>query len=192
MHTLVAAIKFGVHRIWFAGRDLLQPPMMLVSRVGIKPGDRVVDYGCGAGSYALPAAVLAGPAGHVFAVDENPHAIRHVQRAIRAQGASNLTVIHTDGVLPLPSQTVDVVLLYDVIHDVSDQQGLLAELHRVLQPQGLLSVRDHHHSEQRLRRLLAERGLFRFVTKTRGGYRFAPAPPEPAPDGSEAREALAP
>ncbi|MBU0608258.1 MAG: class I SAM-dependent methyltransferase [Armatimonadetes bacterium] len=174
MAGLKAAIKFGVHHVWFAGRDLLQPPLDLLRRVGIKPGDCVVDFGCGSGSYSLPAAALAGPTGQVFAVDENPHALRCVERTIRGEQVTNVTPIASDGRLPLESDSVDVVLLYDVLHDVRDQENALQELRRVLKPDGLLSVRDHHLSEQRLKDAIARPGLFRFVSVRRGLYRFAP------------------
>jgi len=174
MGGLKAAIKFGVHRVWFAGRDLLQPPLSLVQRVGIKPGDRVVDFGCGSGSYSLPAAALAGPTGQVFAVDENTHAISCVERAVQHARVGNVTPIESSGALPLPSDSVDVVLLYDVIHDVTDQTGVLQELRRVLKPDGLRSVRDHHLPEQRLKEIVERPGLFRFVSVRRGLYRFAP------------------
>jgi len=187
MHLLIATIKFRVHRAWFAVRDWLQSPLTLVSRVGIKTGDRVVDYGCGAGSYALPAADVVGPEGHVFAVDENPLAVRHVRQAANDRGVTNMTVIESDRALPIASQSIDVVLLFDVIHDVADRQGVLAELQRVLKPQGLLAVRDHHLRETRLRGLMERQGAFRFVSQRGGLHRFAPDRASPVAQAGQSR-----
>lgn len=171
-----AGLKFWVHNLWFMGRDRLRPPLEMVRPLGLQPGDRVVDYGCGAGSYALPAADLVGPTGHVYAVDANPHAIRYVRDLVRERGLANVTVLESDRVLPLPSATVDVVMLNDVIHDLRDRPGVLRELHRVLKPAGALTIRDHHFSRQRLERVLTAQGLFRLVSSDRGLHRFAPQP----------------
>ncbi len=54
-----------------------QPEVMAVSlaKLGIRPGDTVADIGCGTGTVTKELAALAGPAGHVYAVDRRPAAI---------------------------------------------------------------------------------------------------------------------
>jgi ubiquinone/menaquinone biosynthesis C-methylase UbiE len=59
--------------------------------------------------------------------------------------------------------SVDVALLYDVIHMVSEKDGVLAELARVLKPGGLLSVSDHHLEEPEVIATVQARGLFTLI-----------------------------
>jgi ubiquinone/menaquinone biosynthesis C-methylase UbiE len=56
---------------------------------------------------------------------------------------------------------VDVILLYDVFHDIAEKQGLLQELHRVLKPQGLLSVFPMHVGTTAMLDIMNKYGLFR-------------------------------
>jgi len=173
MTAVRAAIEFGLHRLFFAMRDRRYPPLDLVQAAGIVPGNRVVDFGCGSGSHVVPAAMLTGPKGHVYAVDANPHAIRHVKRLVVDRGLTNVTVAQTERAVPLPPQTVDVVLLNDVLHALRDPQPVLCELQRVLKPEGHLVVSDHHLSRERLERMLGAQSLFRFVTTEGTLHRFA-------------------
>jgi len=53
-------------------RDFFLPRMNTLKEVGIKPGFRVLDYGCGPGSYIIPLAELAGKSGKIYALDIHP------------------------------------------------------------------------------------------------------------------------
>jgi ubiquinone/menaquinone biosynthesis C-methylase UbiE len=86
-------------------------------------GMSVLDFGCGPGRYALPAARMAGSDGRVYAVDVHPLAIRMVEKAARKQGLSNLRSIRSDCASGLDSQSMDVVLLYDALHDVENREA---------------------------------------------------------------------
>lgn len=62
----------------------------------------------------------------------------------------------------LPDNSVDVVLLYDTFHDLSDPDGVLEELHRVLKLNGILSFTDHHMEEYEIVFKVRNRGLSRY------------------------------
>lgn len=62
---------------------------------------------------------------------------------------ANVETIHSDCKTGLPDNSVDAVLLYDTFHDLSDPDGVLEELHRVLKPDGILSFSDHHMKKMR-------------------------------------------
>jgi ubiquinone/menaquinone biosynthesis C-methylase UbiE len=117
-----------------------------LEKVGLKRGQTVLEYGCGIGSYTLPAAQLVGTEGTVYAADIHPLAIETVEKRVNKAGLANVRTILTDRDTGLPDESVDVVLLYDMLHLVRDKQALLAELHRVLKPDGSLSA-DHEHTD---------------------------------------------
>jgi len=50
-----------------------------VHKLGLKEGQKVLDYGCGIGSYTFPAARLVGERGRVYALDKEPLAIRKIE-----------------------------------------------------------------------------------------------------------------
>ncbi|UCC69267.1 MAG: class I SAM-dependent methyltransferase [Armatimonadota bacterium] len=158
----------------FSIRDLLWPRRTILNEVGIGPGMRVLDYGCGPGSYVLPAAQMVGETGRVYALDMHPLALASVRRLCARKRLTNVTTILSDCNTGLGESEVDVALLYDVLHDVENRGPLLRELHRVLKPQGLLSASDHHLKGQRLATLLTEQCLFRLLRKGRWAYDFVP------------------
>ncbi len=73
----------------------------------------------------------------------------------------------------LPDEELDVVLLYDVFHDLADQNAMLSELHRVLKPNGTLSFSDHHLKENEIVSCVTNSGLFALVRKNQRTYSFA-------------------
>ena len=114
---------------------------------GLKKGQVVLEYGCGIGSYTIPAAQIVGDEGTVYALDIHPLAIRTVKKRGAKENLTNIQTILSDRETGLPDECVDVVLLYDTLHLVGDQQALLEELHRVLKPGGFLSA-DHMHTDK--------------------------------------------
>jgi ubiquinone/menaquinone biosynthesis C-methylase UbiE len=72
----------------------------------------------------------------------------------------------------LPSESVDVVLLYDVFHDLEDQTAVLEELHRVLKQDGVLSFSDHHLKEADIPSIVTAGKLFRLLKKGERTFSF--------------------
>jgi ubiquinone/menaquinone biosynthesis C-methylase UbiE len=112
--------------------------------VKIRRGDTVLDFGCGPGSFSIAAAHRTGPSGRVYACDIQPLAERYIRRKAAAAGLDNVRFLCAGRDSGLPEASVDVVLLYDVLHMLGEPSAVLAELARVLRPGGVLSVSDHH------------------------------------------------
>lgn len=92
----------------------------------------------------MPLVELVGVSGQINALDANPLAIQSVQRLVSKRRLGNVQTILSDCDTGLPTNSVDVVLLYDVLHDLNGADKVLGELHRVLKPKGILSLSDHH------------------------------------------------
>ena len=161
---------FKLMALQFKFRDFRLPRMDVLKEVGIKPGFQVLDYGCGPGSYITPLAELAGESGKIYALDIHPLAVQAVQRIASKKQLTNVEAILSDCETGLPDNSVDVVLLYDIFHDLGDPNGVLAELHRVLKPDGTLSFSDHHMREREIVSKVTHRGLFRLYRRSKRTY----------------------
>ncbi|MDI7276556.1 MAG: class I SAM-dependent methyltransferase [Anaerolineae bacterium] len=165
MRGAIRRLSFRLTCLWFAARDRLTPPGEVLSEASIARGTRVLDFGCGPGSYAIAAAQLVGDEGHVYAADVDPLAVQQVRATAARKGLSNVTAILTDCATGLESDSLDVALLYDTYHDLARPEAVLRELQRVLKPGGLLSFSDHHLPEDEILSRLTDTGLFRFAGK---------------------------
>ncbi len=82
----------------------------LVETMDVRPGDRVLDIGCGVGTNGIIAARLAGPNGHVAFVDSNLRAIALTELNARANGVTNFETFASATVEGPPAASFDVVL----------------------------------------------------------------------------------
>ena len=153
-------------------RDIFLPRRNKLAEAGIKPGFSILDYGCGPGSYTIPAAQLVGKSGKVYALDIHPLAVKQVQKAVAKRGLANIETILSDCDTTLPDEKVDVVLLYDILHELSEPDKVLAELHRVLRAGSILSVNDHHLTEEEITAKITAKGLFELLRRGERVYNF--------------------
>jgi ubiquinone/menaquinone biosynthesis C-methylase UbiE len=133
----------------------------------------VLDYGCGPGSYVMPVIKLIGDIGTLYTLDVNPLAVKTVQRLAEKKKLSNVRVILSDCATGLPPASIDVVLLYDILHGLENRDEVLAELHRVLKPEGILSVSDHHLPEKGITSMVTQGGLFKLKSKEKKTLSFS-------------------
>lgn len=153
-------------------RDFFLPRKNILKEVGIKPGFHVLDYGCGSGSYTFPLAELVGTSGRIYALDIHPLAIQIVQRIASKKHLTNVETIRSGCKTGLPDRSVEVILLYDAFHDLSDPNEVLKELYRVLKPHGILSFSDHHMKENEIIFKVTGSGLYRLSSKNKMTYSF--------------------
>jgi ubiquinone/menaquinone biosynthesis C-methylase UbiE len=160
MASMAARLDFRLMSLTYLLRDLVRPRRDVLREVTIEPGFCVLDYGCGPGSYILPIAELVGASGRVIAVDVNPLAVRRVKSIATRRHLSNVETICTDCSTGLPDGSVQVALLYDTLHALEDPDGVLRELHRVLNHKGILSLSDHHLDEDEIVTRVTQNGSF--------------------------------
>ena len=157
----------------FRIRDILRPRMDLLKEAGIEPGFCILDYGCGPGSYIAALAQLVGTSGEIYALDIHPLAIKEVQKTATRKAITNVKTIESDCKTGLPDNLVDVVLLYDTFHNLSQPDDVLRELHRVLKSGSTLSFSDHHMNEKDIITGVTKTGLFKLSTKGKKIYSFS-------------------
>jgi len=158
-------LDFKIMAVCFSIRDKLKNPMKKVEKAGIKTGERVLDYGCGTGSYSIAAAEVIGPSGKIYAVDIHPLAIKKVKKKAAKKGLTNLNTILTECKTDLEDKSIDVVICFDTLHALENLKENLKEFHRVLKPNAILSVDDHHSKEQEIISKIQENGLFNLLVK---------------------------
>ena len=163
---------FQFMSVGYKFRDFFLPRKNTLEEVGIELGFHVLDYGCGPGSYIIPLAELVGESGKIYALDIHPLAIRKVQGIVSKKQLLNVETILSDYQTGLPDNNLDVVLLYDIFHHLSDPNAVLKELHRVLKPDGILSFSDHHMKEKEIVAEVTNSGLFRLSRKGQRTYAF--------------------
>lgn len=115
----------------------------VLARVGIRPGERVLELGPGPGAFTIEAARRTEPGGKLLAVDIQPAMIAAVKRKVSDSKLTNVeTHIADASHLPVGKETVDRAFLVTVLPEIPDRKRALKELRRVLKPGGVLSITE--------------------------------------------------
>ena len=109
----------------------------------LKPGESVLDLGCGAGFDTLIAAQQVGSEGTVIAVDMTPEMLEKAERGANQMGLTNIDFRggYAED-LPVDDESIDVVISNGVINLCPDKIEVLEEIHRVLKPGARIQIAD--------------------------------------------------
>jgi SAM-dependent methyltransferase len=146
-HGREAAELFGYDAEWLNRA----PPGAVASFAGVgnphqrsdlQPGETVLDLGSGAGLDAIVASWHVGPTGKVIGVDLNPSMCLKAQAHAAATGTAIECHKARIEEIPLPNETVDVVISNGVINLSFRKRQVVEEMFRVLKPGGRISITD--------------------------------------------------
>ncbi|MGH3692623.1 MAG: methyltransferase domain-containing protein [Pseudonocardiaceae bacterium] len=122
-------------------RDIVRRRDLVYQALGVQPGDRILDAGCGPGFFVAELAELVSTAGSVVGVDRSPQMLALATR--RCSGYRNV-ILHEAEVTSLPvlDASVDRALSVQVMEYIPDTMAALAELYRAVRPGGLVLIWD--------------------------------------------------
>ena len=132
-----------------------------INLLHLKNGMVVVDWGCGTGRHTIPVAQSVGDKGKVFALDIQPLAIKGIREKVKKRGLSNVEPLLISSYdTGINNESVDLVLLIDIIPTIKETKPLFAEIHRLLKKQGRVYISHSHLSMEKTRKLVEDSGIF--------------------------------
>jgi len=130
---------------------IFRNPYKLLRAAGLKPGQKVLEVGCGPGFFTIPASKIVGEEGFVYAVDVHPLAIERVKEKIEREGIKNITPILANASdTGLPDRSIDLAFLFGLQYIAGGLKNVISEMHRILKPGGVLSFEKTRGSEKKL------------------------------------------
>jgi len=138
---------------------------VIIGLLGLKPGMRVLDAGCGPGRLSIPAAQALGPSGEVTALDLQADMLARVEEKALDSGLSNLRFVQAGlGEGKLEKDYYDRALLVTVLGEIPEQEAALKEIYETLKEDGILSVTEvifdpHFQSRSSVQRVAREVGF---------------------------------
>lgn len=120
-------------------REREEQPEKALAALKLKPGMFVGDVGAGTGFYSLRMAQLVGPNGKIFANDIQTPMLDRLRKNAASHNINNIeTVLGTESNPNLPVDTLDLVVMVDVYHELSRPQRMLDHIRDSLKPDGRL------------------------------------------------------
>jgi ubiquinone/menaquinone biosynthesis C-methylase UbiE len=168
-----SGISFKLMSLGFKFRDLFKPRSRVLAETSIQEGDTILDFGCGTGAYIRPLVKMVGHSGKIYALDMNPQAIRTVKNFAVRNHLANIETIISDCQTGLTDGSMDYVLLFDVLHHLPRPEVVLAEFHRVLKPDGILAMSDHHMKDEDIKEVICVTGYFKLRTRDKYAFLFS-------------------
>ena len=154
-------------------RDREEEPDLALRLLRIRRGSTVADIGAGSGYFTVRLAKIVGAMGKVYASDIQPGMLTLLQQ--------NVTRARVDNVIPvlgamddprLPAGSIDLAIMVDVYHELSEPQRMLQRIREALKPDGRLALleyraedpevpilRDHKMSKAQVRLELEHEGF---------------------------------
>jgi ubiquinone/menaquinone biosynthesis C-methylase UbiE len=129
-------------------REEEEAPDVALNTLKIAKGSSVADIGAGSGYITVRLAARVGAAGRVFANDVQPQMLNILARRLNNANITNVTLI--EGTLDdpkLPPASVDLVLMVDVYHELSQPQAILRHVRESLKPGGRLVLLEYRKED---------------------------------------------
>lgn len=122
-------------------------PDEVVKQLGIREGEVVADFGCGAGTYSIAIARALNGSGRVYAIDVQKDILTRVQNTAKEEGVGGIVSViwgnlEIEGGTKIKDQTVDLVILANVLFQSHERSAMVREARRILRHGGRVLVID--------------------------------------------------
>lgn len=126
------------------GRELIMSPRTVARRLPVRPDAQVLEVGPGSGYYSLEVARRI-PQGQLTLLDIQPEMLDKCAAKLKAAGLENFVTQAADGQsLPFADASFDALFMVTVFGEIEERAAFLQEAARVLRPDGVLSITEHH------------------------------------------------
>lgn len=119
-------------------------PVKLSNELEFNPGMKIADFGCGTGYFVFPLAKKVGEEGVVYALDVLKEKLETVESQAKLQGLTNIVTsrvnLEKEGGSKLENESVDWVVLVNMLFQNSNKDIIIAEAKRVLKKGGKMLV----------------------------------------------------
>lgn len=120
---------------------------LFLEDMGLRKGQKVLDFGCNEGNYTIPAAKIVAEEGKVYALDREEKSLAKTIEKARTKKLKNVIgiICSYELSIPLNKKSVDVILLYDVLHrgyfpEAQSRKRILNSLYETVRKNGFISV----------------------------------------------------
>jgi len=121
-------------------------PQAVLEHIGISEGIKVGDFGCGHGYFSILLGKMVGVAGRVYAVDVITEALEAVRSRAGLEGIHNIETVkanlETLGATKIPEESLDLVIVSNVLFQTKEKTSVLLEARRVLKKGGRVALID--------------------------------------------------
>jgi len=164
-------------------------PKRSIEQFALEPGMEVADFGAGSGHLAVEAAEAVGEEGTVYVIDIQRDVLTKATHLAKEHHLDRLVFIRSDLETPngstLETESVDAVIVSNILFQLENKQGVLEEVQRILRPDGRLLLVDwrdsfggigpqpeHVVQEQEAREMTEKAGLVFLSDIDAGAYHY--------------------
>lgn len=121
-------------------------PQQCIAQLGLREGMRVADFGAGTGIYTQAISKAVGHTGRVYAIEVQKNFVKKLETDIKEHGLLNVSCIWGDierqGGTKITDESMDAVVVANVLFQSEDKLGIVDEVKRVLKKTGKVLVID--------------------------------------------------
>ena len=125
---------------------MFSKPEQNILKLGLKEGMRVADFGTGSGAYSILCGVSVGHTGHVYSIEVQKGLLKKFENEIKELGISNIKCIwgniEKKGGTKIADNSMDAVIIANVLFQAEDKLGIIDEAFRVLKKGGKVLLID--------------------------------------------------